>query len=178
MRVQSALILADFKAKKAIEPLARLFQDKEKFVRCAAAVALGKIGDRDATPALIKALSDTEEDVRLVVVDALEKIKDVRALEPLKKVAAEDPSDAGAGESPNRDSKNRRLTLQRFCRSCYLPGSGSRIWRKRTCRLRPDQSHSQWIFFTLTGVLTGLSPTNCPGGLAPSFRRRFAEARF
>ncbi|MFQ5432534.1 MAG: HEAT repeat domain-containing protein, partial [Nitrospinota bacterium] len=60
-----------------------LVNDKESYIRQAAARALEHIGADKTVDALIKSLQDPQQDVRKAVVHALGCIKDSRALEPL-----------------------------------------------------------------------------------------------
>jgi hypothetical protein len=71
-----------------VEDLARtLTSDPSYKVRVQAALVLGKLGDRRAVPALVKALKDSHPTVRTVVCGALGKLGDPRAVEPLKAAA-------------------------------------------------------------------------------------------
>lgn len=67
----------------AVNALTRALTDKIAIARLNAAVALGKIGDKNATPALINALGDAEAPVREAVAHALGLIGDQRAIDPL-----------------------------------------------------------------------------------------------
>ena len=66
------------------EALARL-QDKDSYVRAAAARALGEIGDVSAVPALIETLRDDHMGIRSSAAGALGKIGDVCAVPALIK---------------------------------------------------------------------------------------------
>jgi len=70
---------------RAVEPLIGGLGDKNVLVRCHAAIALGKIGDKRAVEPLVKVLSDKNEYVRLYAVRSLGMIGDKRAVEPLIK---------------------------------------------------------------------------------------------
>jgi formylglycine-generating enzyme required for sulfatase activity len=70
---------------RAVEPLIGGLGDKNVLVRCHAAIALGKIGDKRAVEPLVKVLSDKNEYVRLYAARSLGMIGDKRAVEPLIK---------------------------------------------------------------------------------------------
>jgi HEAT repeat protein len=65
-----------------VEPLSATLKD-DRYVRAAAAYALGQIGDPRAVEPLIAALGDESSDVRQDAAYALGEIKDPRAVEPL-----------------------------------------------------------------------------------------------
>lgn len=69
-----------------------LLSDEDMGVRMRAAMALRRIGDRDAVPALIKALADEDEYVRVSAAAALGEIGDQTA-SPALEVALGDVSD-------------------------------------------------------------------------------------
>jgi len=58
-------------------------KNDDRWVRRAAAGALGKVGDTRAVEPLITALKDDDKDVRSAAVHALGELKDPRAIEPL-----------------------------------------------------------------------------------------------
>ena len=64
---------------KADEKLVKIIQkgkvDEDAMIRKNAAMALAKIGDKRAIPALTEALKDKNEDVRQAAREALKKIK-------------------------------------------------------------------------------------------------------
>lgn len=64
----------------AVPYLLKALQDKERWRRKVAAVALGRIGDTTAVPYLIVALQDRFIDVRRVIIDALGEIGDATAV--------------------------------------------------------------------------------------------------
>jgi HEAT repeat protein len=66
-----------------VEPLMAALEDVDPGVRRQAVIALGDLGDRRATGAIIGSLKDRDDDVRLEAVVALGKIGDPRAVEPL-----------------------------------------------------------------------------------------------
>lgn len=79
-----ALLPAPASADK-VEDLARtLATDPSYKVRVQAALVLGKLGDKRAVPALIKALKDSHATVRAVSCGALGRLGDNAAVEPLK----------------------------------------------------------------------------------------------
>lgn len=67
----------------AVKPLVKALEEYNHPARHLVAAILGCIGDKSATPALIKALRDKELLVRIHAAVALGKLKDSRALEPL-----------------------------------------------------------------------------------------------
>jgi formylglycine-generating enzyme required for sulfatase activity len=68
---------------QAVEPLIGGLGDINVLVRCHAAMALGKIGDKRAVDPLVKVLSDKNEYARLYAVRSLGMIGDERAVDPL-----------------------------------------------------------------------------------------------
>jgi hypothetical protein len=77
-----------------IDDLAKTLEsDDDDKARIAAAVALGRIGDAKAVPALIRALKDKSPVVRGMAASALGRIGDERAIPALEKLLG-DPSDA------------------------------------------------------------------------------------
>lgn len=75
------------KAKKNVKGLIKaLHYQKKRYVRLAAAEALGEIGDARAVDPLIAVLQDDNEDVRRAAAEALGKIRDKRAVEPLLEI--------------------------------------------------------------------------------------------
>jgi hypothetical protein len=77
-----------------IDDLSRaLTGDSSYKVRVQAALVLGKLGDRRAVPALIRALSDANETVRGVAAISLGKLGDASAQEALSSVSNSDRSD-------------------------------------------------------------------------------------
>src|SRR5674536_142884 len=67
-----------------VESLTKVLQFSTKWrARSDAAVALGKLGDRRATDALIAALRDRDETVRQMAAEALGKTRDERGVFPL-----------------------------------------------------------------------------------------------
>lgn len=80
----------------------RLRTDADYKVRLSAAIALGKLGDRRAVPALVDGLGDSDKSVRLVAAGALGKLVDAtvapderaRAVAALTQAAQRDPEDS------------------------------------------------------------------------------------
>jgi len=86
-----------------VDDLARtLASDPSYKVRVQAALVLGKLGDKRAVPALIKALKDSNATVRTVSCGALGKLGDSSAVEPLKEAAKD-------GESMVRQAAEKAL---------------------------------------------------------------------
>ena len=90
-RIRAANSLGEIKEPRSIETLCTsLKRDIDPDVRRNAAIALRKIGDAGAVPALIDALKDKEWTVRKEAARSLGEIKDNRAMEPLKAAATGD----------------------------------------------------------------------------------------
>src|SRR6516162_8935072 len=79
------------RADKVEELTHALVNDPSYKVRVQAALELGRLGDYRAVPPLLRALHDSDETVRGMVVQALAALGDARALEPLRD-ALDDPS--------------------------------------------------------------------------------------
>lgn len=67
---------------QVVELLAEKLSDEDMDIRKAAVIALGRIGDERAVPALVGALK-RDEALRVIIADALAKLGDRRAFEPL-----------------------------------------------------------------------------------------------
>jgi len=65
--------------KLAVSLFITLLGDADRDLRHAAADALGRLGDPKAETALVRALGDTDEGVRLAVEEALRALESVRA---------------------------------------------------------------------------------------------------
>ena len=89
-RVEAARALAHHGA-DALGPLCEALEDWSVPVRVAAAVALGDLGDRRATPVLCRALPLWHTAVRRAVADALGRLGDPSAAGPLR-LALSDPA--------------------------------------------------------------------------------------
>lgn len=86
-----------------VDDLARtLASDPSYKVRVQAALVLGKLGDKRAVPALVKALKDSNATVRAVSCGALGKLGDSSAINPLKEAAKD-------GESMVRQAAEKAL---------------------------------------------------------------------
>lgn len=84
MRRQAVAALEVLADRRAVEPLITVLgKDESHEVRANAARALGKLGDRRATLALIEALQDPAWEVRSSAVCALERLEDPQAVLPL-----------------------------------------------------------------------------------------------
>jgi HEAT repeat protein len=92
VRLHIAEILSDLRDVRAVPALLERLDDADEFpnVRHAAAQSLGKIGDRAATPALIRAAEAGEFWVRYAAVDALGRLGDERAVGPLLNLMKQD----------------------------------------------------------------------------------------
>lgn len=82
-RWQACQTLGELGDKRAVQPLIRMLDDRNQWVRVVAAEALGQIGSRAATPALILSLGDDSIWVRRASVVALGQIGDEEAIPPL-----------------------------------------------------------------------------------------------
>src|SRR5512138_1420887 len=86
-----------------VDDLARtLASDPSYKVRVQAALVLGKLGDKRAVPALVKALKDSNATVRAVSCGALGKLGDSSAVGPLKEATRD-------GESMVRQAAEKAL---------------------------------------------------------------------
>lgn len=85
-----SLIALEKKGKTAVEYLVLALKDEDKWVRYAAADALGNIGDSCCVDPLIRSLQDHDQDVRLVTVEALGKLGDPKARSALLTVYTTD----------------------------------------------------------------------------------------
>lgn len=79
----------------AVAPLVELLTSDQPESRRVAALALGSIGSRQATPRLIGLLADAEPTVRAAAVEALTGIGDPAAFDPLLKLAESNPAGVG-----------------------------------------------------------------------------------
>src|SRR3989338_1777515 len=75
--------LAQIKDTRAVAPLTKLLEYGGEYDRELAAKALGKIGDKNATQALIEALKDENKSVLNCIIIALGKIRDPKAVDSL-----------------------------------------------------------------------------------------------
>ena len=76
--------------KPAVEYLVIALKDSDKWVRYAAADALGNIGDSASVGPLLSLLGDQDQDVRFATAEALGKIGDPRACNPLEQACSTD----------------------------------------------------------------------------------------
>ena len=87
LRKNAVSLLGVLGSDAAVAPLSRLLgSDPAVDVRCAAAAALGDIGDARAVPGLVQALSTPDEDIRYSVVTALGKVGGEAAAEALLRI--------------------------------------------------------------------------------------------
>jgi quinoprotein glucose dehydrogenase len=83
IRCQAAKVLGDAKTTAAYEPLVRMLADSEPRARFFAAQALGKLGRKDAVPALFNTLKENNDQdaiLRYACVTALAKLSDTASL--------------------------------------------------------------------------------------------------
>lgn len=88
-RWQSVIAL-EKAGKPAVEYLVIALKDSDKWVRYAAADALGNIGDSASVVPLIGLLGDHDQDVRFATAEALGKLGDPRACDPLEQTCRSD----------------------------------------------------------------------------------------
>jgi hypothetical protein len=100
--VVTLLLGAPAWADKVDDLMQTLSSDPSYKVRVQAALVLGKLGNRRAVPALIKALKDSNATVRAVSCGALAKLGDGTAVDPLKEAAKD-------GESMVRQAAEKAL---------------------------------------------------------------------
>lgn len=81
-RVYAAAILGEIGDPAALEPLVRALRDENDDLRCQAAGAIAKFGDR-ATEPLRRMLADPDPDVRIFAAGVLGDTGDASAVEPL-----------------------------------------------------------------------------------------------
>jgi len=95
VRRVAAFALGDLGDSKAVEPLIRLYENKDGLgayapARWGAVAALGAIGDKRAVPILITALKDPNGTVRSYAAEGLGKLRDASAVEHLIQAYEED----------------------------------------------------------------------------------------
>lgn len=92
VRLHAAEVLGDLRHPASGEALIERLNDANEFpnVRHAAAQALGKIGDRAATPALIAAAEQGDFWVRYAAIEALGRLADEAAVGPLLRLLKQD----------------------------------------------------------------------------------------
>jgi HEAT repeat protein len=88
-RWQSVVALEKM-GKPAVEYLVLALKDEDKWVRYAAADALGNIGDSHVVDHLIGLLNDGDQDVRFVSAEALGKLGDPKATGALQQTCSHD----------------------------------------------------------------------------------------
>ena len=88
-RWQSVVALEKM-GKPAVEYLVLALKDEDKWVRYAAADALGNIGDQCCVDHLIGSLQDHDQDVRFVTAEALGKLGDPKACGALNATCDQD----------------------------------------------------------------------------------------
>jgi len=97
-----ALLATPARADKVDDLSRMLATDPSYKVRVQAALVLGKLGDKRAVPALVKALKDSNATVRTVSCGALGRLGDSSAVGPLKEAAKD-------GESMVRQAAEKAL---------------------------------------------------------------------
>ncbi|MBI5969918.1 MAG: HEAT repeat domain-containing protein [Deltaproteobacteria bacterium] len=83
-------ILANMKEERVVDVLMTLTNHANANVRAAVAVCLGRVGARNAMPALLGALSDPEIWVRFSAIESIGSLCDPAALPPLLKIIEND----------------------------------------------------------------------------------------
>ena len=74
VRERAIVELAKLCDSRAVQPIARLLNDKQPTVRTEAAIALGKLGDASVVAALVHALEDPADSVRMGAAKSLGKL--------------------------------------------------------------------------------------------------------
>ncbi len=85
--VNSALQVLKSTSVEVVEPLVAMLTSEETDLRMHAALALGELGDRSASPALIASLDDEDVNVRYHAIEALGKLKAEDAVSRLVETA-------------------------------------------------------------------------------------------
>ncbi|WP_198954109.1 HEAT repeat domain-containing protein, partial [Moorena bouillonii] len=93
LRICAADALGKIGTEATIDPLIKLLDDHDKYVRSSAAEALGKIGTEAAIDPLIKLLDDHDLSVRRSAAEALGKIGTEATIDPLIKLLDDDHYD-------------------------------------------------------------------------------------
>lgn len=88
--LNSALRVVIGAGRAVIEPLVQLLSDEAPNLRMHAALALGELRAREATPLLVNALDDPDDNVRFHAIEALGRIGDAESVAPLARIAASD----------------------------------------------------------------------------------------
>src|SRR5262249_58968883 len=89
MRDRAAMVLADVKDKRALEPLVKLLDDPESGF--SAAHALGVWGAPDVLPGLLAAYKKADKDMRLEILEAFGHVQDPRIGGLLDSIIKADP---------------------------------------------------------------------------------------
>jgi twitching motility protein PilT len=88
VRTAALVLVQYFHDPRVVQPVCKLLDDPDWWLRITACDALGELGDERALPPLIKALQDDE--ARWAAIDALARIGSTRALGPLSKLLRDD----------------------------------------------------------------------------------------
>jgi hypothetical protein len=89
VRSNAIILLSKREASEALEALIDALKDEEYLVKSNAMVAIASYG-KQVTDRIIKALGDTDKDVRAGAAWVIGELKDNRAIEALEKVAKDD----------------------------------------------------------------------------------------
>jgi HEAT repeat protein len=108
-----------------LQPLIFLLQDSDDVARAEAAGALGKIGDREATPHLVKALSDRYTLIRLRAAVSLGAIRDPAAVPALIQALGDDNDRVRvAAHKALQATTGKDLPLDRSAWELWLDANG------------------------------------------------------
>lgn len=156
VRLHIAEVLGDLRNPESVTALMDRLSDDTEFpnVRHAAAQALGKIGDRAATPALIQAAEQGDFWVRYAAVEALGKIGDERAVTPLLALMQQDAwtrpaivqalgnieqveaAEALVGALDDPNEAVRAASMEALIKIVIEPGTARRVDAEKLARLR------------------------------------------
>ncbi len=90
VRARAVEALAELEVREAHEPVRKLLNDPDARVRSAAALAAGRLALGSAADQLLKLVRDADPEVRRSSLDALRRLREVRAL-PIAVAALDDP---------------------------------------------------------------------------------------
>jgi ATP-dependent DNA helicase RecQ len=163
VEIQHIVVLSEIGSASAISELVAYLQNPYGSVRCLAAFALGKIGDKCATAPLIELLEREEKpQVRQYAVKALGRIGDIQAKLILETIAHND-------HEQDYTRKAARLALKRL-----LPAKKTGITSAEMIQQQPDSPTEDPI----TAFLSRPHPRQLPGlwsaGWALGFHSQFA----
>ena len=137
MRDSAALVLAELKDKRALEPLVKMLSDPESSF--SAAHALGVWGAPEALPGLLEAYKKGEKDLRLEILDALAHIADPRIPALLDSIVKADPE-------PLIKDKAQNLAAERTgAVFTGKPAAGPKEWTPVDFQTNPSPTLNQLL---------------------------------